>query len=131
MRAKAILGPGGSGKSFYINSEISKDRTFAYRTASTGIAAVNLGPLSGSNIPKTINSALGFYNVETLLYSVTNKRINIYLRHIAEGYKNLIIDEVSMLSGQILDLIYVAINNYNKMKGTDLGLIVLGKLLPS
>ena len=67
VRLNAVLGAGGTGKSFMINEEIKKDNFYGYRTATTGIAAVNMGTIAGAQDPTTINSALRYFKPESLL----------------------------------------------------------------
>lgn len=99
MRLECILGPAGSGKSYLLNERLKADRRFAMLSATTGVAALNLGPTV-----TTVNSVLGFYNLETLRENhlqVVQKMV-----HIAYQYKALVIDEVSMLDAEVLDEIY-------------------------
>ena len=125
-RLHAILGPGGTGKSFRINQELKKDNKYALRTATTGIAAVNMGSLSGVDDPTTINSALQYFNSENLLRKFSQGKTILPLKMIHKKYKNIVIDEVSMMDAGTLDLIVMAIQQYNNRFNADLGLIVCG-----
>lgn len=50
-----LTGAAGTGKTFTIKNQIQRDPMYAIITATTGIAAVNIGGI-------TLNSLLGFYN---------------------------------------------------------------------
>jgi len=114
-----ITGPGGCGKSFIINELISlakKDNKKYGVTATTGCAAVLLG-----NSAKTINSWGGI--------GLANKDINIVIQQVTSNKKKskawksvdiLIIDEVSMLSKkvfEVLDAIGKAVRKNSKPFG--------------
>lgn len=113
--------------SFRINQELKKDSKYGLRTATTGIAAVNMGSIAGIDDPTTINSALRYFNSENLLRNFHQGKIVFPLKLIAKKYNNIIIDEISMMDAGTLDLIVMAIQQYNNRFGTDLGLIVSGK----
>lgn len=126
-RLRAILGAGGTGKSYWVNQQLRKDPKFGFRTATTGIAAVNMGTIVGTQDPVTINRALGYFNSETLLRNYSKGLTHRPIGYIANlGYKNIIIDEVSMMDAGTLDLIVMAIDSFNKIYSKDLGLIILG-----
>jgi len=118
---EAILGPAGVGKSFTLNQRIAQDPQYALRTSSTGISAVNLG--GGAT---TINSALGYFDTKSLLLSVASKKVNKKLLAIEELYKNLGIDEISMLSAANVDLIFHSIEEFNRTYNKSLGLVTSG-----
>jgi len=125
-RLQAILGAGGTGKSFRINQELKKDNKYALRTATTGIAAVNMGSLPGVDDPTTINSALQYFNSENLLRKFHQGKTIFPLKLIANKYKNIVIDEISMMDAGTLDLIVMAIQQYNNRFNADLGLQIVG-----
>jgi len=107
MNHSAIIGPAGSGKSTAIRERAAGDPNYAKVCATTGIAAVNLGP--GVT---TVNSVLGFYDTasakEALESGQMTKR---FVALAAQGFKNLVIDEVSMMPAATLDCITQAANN--------------------
>lgn len=114
-----ITGPGGCGKSFIINEivKIAKEQKKTYSvTATTGCAAVLLG-----NNAKTINSwgGIGLANKEidiVVHQVVTNKK----KRKVWKNSDILIIDEVSMLSKkvfEVLDKIGKEVRNSSKPFG--------------
>lgn len=128
MNLHCILGPAGSGKTHFINSKILDDPSFGYRTATTGIAALNLGELPGNPTPTTINHALGFFNAESLLRKYNKGGITFALKNISYKCKNLIIDEVSLLSSSVLDLIVLSIKHFNQKFNKNMGLYIIGDL---
>lgn len=126
VRLQAILGAGGTGKSFRINQEIKKDPKYALRTATTGIAAVNMGSIPGAEDPTTINSALQYFNSENLLRKFHQGKTLFPLKIIGKKFRNLVIDEVSMMDAGTLDLIVMAVEQHNNRYKSDLGIIVSG-----
>lgn len=126
VRLNAILGPGGTGKSWRINELIKEDANFAIRTATTGIAAVNMGTIPKAQDPTTINTALRYFNSENLLRKFHQGKTLFPLKMIGHKYKNIIIDEISMMDGGTLDVIVMAVQQYNELLNKDLGIIVCG-----
>lgn len=119
---QAVLGAAGSGKSYRLNALLKDNPSYALKTSSSGISAVNLG--GGAT---TIHSALGYFNTEELLYKVTDGSISKLLKKISKDYRRIACDEIGMLPGQQLDLLYFAINRYNDAFPDDqLGLEVSG-----
>lgn len=125
-KLEAVLGCGGSGKTFYINSLLQKDNFYALRTATTGIAALNLGSLPGVAEPTTINRALRYFNVESLLRKFSLKKHIFPLKLIYNKFKNIIIDEISLMNAGTLDLIVMAIDDFNAQTESCLGLLISG-----
>jgi ATP-dependent DNA helicase PIF1 len=119
-----LMGQAGSGKSHTIRKRLSQDPTYCLKTASTGIAAVNLQDENGSAI--TINSALGYFDEKDLLFKVAGGLLNDCLEKIAKKYQRIALDEASMISGATLSLIHRAIEDFNRSKGSQLGLMVIG-----
>lgn len=120
---EAILGAAGSGKSTELRSRNKAQPNYSLLTSSTGISAVNLGG-------RTINSVLNYFKTEDLLrqYNSNRSRLMGRLSNIKRRYRYIAIDEVSMLDGRALDIIYNAIQEVNK-KGSiskQLGLVLLG-----
>ena len=97
-----LTGPAGSGKTFLLNKYISylkSKRISAAVTASTGIAATHIGGITihswcGMGIAKQLS--------KTEFKTVLNKR---YLKNRMLKTKVLIIDEISMLDADRLDLV--------------------------
>lgn len=126
MLLEAFLGAGGTGKSYRINQLIQEDNYYAYRTATTGIAAVNMGTIQGAQAPTTINSALRFFNSETLLRNFHTGKAHQPLLVIANKFKNIVIDEISMMDAATLDILVLALETFNNTFKKNLGLIVCG-----
>lgn len=122
-RYEAILGAAGSGKSTELRLRNEKDKRYSLLTSSTGISAVNLGG-------RTINSVLNYFNTADLLRKYTHSRPRLIskLRMIKQRYKYIAIDEVSMLDGKALDIIYSLVEEANRSGSisNQLGLILLG-----
>lgn len=98
---ECILGAAGTGKSTLLRERAADDPNYAKVCATTGIAAVNLGP--GVT---TVNSALGFFNEESAFEALERGRLAARFVDLAkQGYKNLVIDEVSMMSASVLTAI--------------------------
>lgn len=129
-RLQAILGAGGTGKSFSINKIIEQDPYYGFRSATTGIAAVNMDSTLGVQTPTTINSALRYFNAEDLLRKYMQGKTLMPLKFIGEKFRNIVIDEVSMMDAGTLDLIVMAVEKYNETYKKDLGIIVMGGFRP-
>lgn len=127
-RLKAIFGAAGVGKSFYLNSLIEQDLTYARRTATTGMAALSMGSIYGTEEPTTINRALHYSTTESLLSRYIQKKLYWCFKSINNRYKNIAIDEISMMNAATLDLIVKGLKDYNSETKSDLGLIISGDL---
>lgn len=101
INTECILGAGGTGKSFLLKKRIDEDPNYALLTASTGIAAVNLG--EGVT---TVHSALGFFDFKSLQEAAKRGQIRRKALDLASRRKKyLVIDEVSMFSADHLEII--------------------------
>lgn len=101
MNLSAILGPAGSGKTTRLRERIGNDPNYAILTATTGIAAVNLG--DGIT---TVNSQLKFFDEGSLKWAHDSGKLeNQFIKLARMGKRNIVIDEVSMLNAQCLDYI--------------------------
>jgi len=122
---EAILGAAGSGKSYLINMRIQSNPNYGYKTSSTGISAINLGGC-------TINSILGYFNLEDLRRKISSPEGRIKflktLTGIRARFRYLIIDEIGMLCGNILDLIVAGVREVNAKSSRfpPLGILVVG-----
>lgn len=106
---KFLTGAAGCGKTYTVRQAIAADPHFGILAATTGIAAVNLGAI-------TINSLLRFFNTASLEESFFNGwLVKILLKLVEDGYKWIVIDEVSMLDGLQLDIIYQAVKMVNEI----------------
>lgn len=103
-----LTGSAGTGKTFRIRELLAEDPNYGQMTATTGIAAINLGTI-------TLNSALSFFDTESLEENLITGRLERKLKDLWEtGAKNLIIDEVSMMASRQLDYIYEALRRVNE-----------------
>ena len=125
-RLRAVLGAGGTGKSHGINEIIEQDPYYGFRSATTGIAAVNMDGVAGVQSPTTINSALRYFNSEDLLRKYMQGKTLMPLKFIGDKFRNIIIDEISMMDAGTLDLIVMAVEKYNQTFKKDLGIVVMG-----
>ncbi len=100
-------GPAGSGKTFLVRSWADAARGYLL-TASTGIAAINLGGAV------TINAALGYFNAESLKEKFTLGQLTGTLGKLwRTGITRIVIDEASMLSGDVVTYLVRAIDEVN------------------
>jgi ATP-dependent DNA helicase PIF1 len=121
-----LTGSSGSGKTFEIKRRVTEDPHYAVLGSTTGISAINLGT-------RTIHSILGYFNTASLQENFRRGYVQSKLRKLAmeEGFRNLCIDEISMMPAAQLDTIYEAVkevNNFKTMKdeGCSLGIILTG-----
>lgn len=121
-----LTGAAGTGKTFELQRRIAEDHFYGLLGATTGIAAVNLGT-------RTIHSALGFFNVVSLQDNFRLGYLQSRLRKIAleDGYRNIVVDEVSMMPPSMLQTFYEGIKEVNSQvgmqrAGAKLGLVVSG-----
>src|SRR5216683_1771960 len=101
-----IGGTAGTGKSF---AAIQRATAYddAILCATTGIAAVNLGGC-------TINSLLMYHDTQDLRVAYEVGRLGVFLRRLVNsGYYRILCDEVSMMDGHQLDILTLAIDDYN------------------
>lgn len=120
-----ITGVAGSGKTTLLKTRIAEDPLYAMMTASTGIAAVNLDSI-------TIHSALGFFDADSLqdayLQGSAQKKLR---RMVGLGYKNVVVDEVSMVSHHLLDTMIRVFDDVNQNLSKfdrPIGLILVGDM---
>ena len=116
-----VTGSAGCGKTYSVRQRIEADPKWGLLTATTGIAAVNLGTT-------TLHSALGLHpdSIEDDFLSGKLQRI---LHQLALQYRNLVIDEVSMLGGrELLDYLYQACLKVNEFKDVSraFGIVLVG-----
>lgn len=102
-----ICGMAGTGKTSLVRDKIAADSSYATLSASTGISAVNLNAT-------TIHSLLGFFDTDSLRDAYLRGSAQRALRRIiGEGSQNVVIDEVSMISGDTLDLLVRIFDDVN------------------
>lgn len=102
-----------------IKNLLKSNPNYGLKTASTGIAAINLQDEYGS--ATTVNSALGYFDTKELLYQSLNpSRIDQKVDNIADKYEHLIIDECSLVSSAQIDLInrvFSRVNDHRLAEG--------------
>ena len=102
-----LTGPGGTGKSFQTRRMIARDPGRFAVTASTGIAALNIG---GLTLHRWSGMMLGPQNGESdeeyLDHLMADKRFSVRAGFDRiRAARSLVIDEVSMLNGRTLDFL--------------------------
>lgn len=103
-----LTGPAGSGKTTYVKRRIKEDHKWAILAATTGIAAVNLGDSTGEPV-RTINSLLGYYNLEELEEKYQEGEIERRFVALAKQSRRIVVDECSMLSAEQFEYIFRAL----------------------
>lgn len=118
-----ITGVAGSGKSFTVKQRLLDDPGYAVLASTTGISAVNLNAT-------TIHSLLGFFDLDSLKDAYLSGSAQRKLRQIREdGFKNVVLDEISMFSCDMLDVLYRVFEdvNQNLPRGEEpIGLVLTG-----
>lgn len=118
-----LCGSAGTGKTFEIKRRLAEDPNYAVLAASTGIAAINLGAT-------TIHSLLGFFDMDSLRDAYLQGSAQRKLRKIVEeGYENVVLDEISMVSADMLDTlmkIFDEVNDNLAGKRHPIGLVLVG-----
>ena len=103
-----LTGVSGSGKSYTIRERLREDPSYAVLAATTGIAAVNLNAT-------TIHSLLGFFDTDSLRDAYLSRAAQRKLKQIiGDGYKNVVLDEISMCSHDTLDLLVRVFDDTNQ-----------------
>lgn len=111
----AILGPAGSGKTWLIREVLKQHPDFGIITATTGAAARVLG----SDI-RTLHSTLGIFDGASMATSHHKGDLVDVLKNIRKTYERIVVDECSMLSRQVLEVLIRACDQ------TGMGLILVG-----
>lgn len=97
-----ITGPAGTGKSFLLNYLKDEYKTKSLHiTASTGIAAINVG---GQTLHSWAGLGLGNLPINETLRNILSVK-GTYLRKKLRSAKILAIDEISMISAEIFDML--------------------------
>lgn len=112
-RHSFICGEAGSGKTYRMQERVRRAQPGeVVLAATTGIAAVNLG----ENVV-TINSLLGYFDTASLRDLFTTGRLEAKLLKLAKaGTRNLVLDEVSMLDGDQLNILHLALDSVNEAR---------------
>src|SRR2546430_1103760 len=119
-----LTGSAGTGKTHTVRQAIASDPHFGILAATTGIAAVNLGAI-------TLNSLLKYFDTRGLEQAFYEGWLQKTILKLAEdGYKWLVIDEISMLDAAQLDILYQVmkmVNEVRAMQGEEpLGILLTG-----
>lgn len=114
-------GRAGTGKSYQLAKMAADTPHSVLVTATTGIAAVNLGAV-------TLNSILGYFDTDSMRDSFLSGRLTRMLHVIAREYPALAVDEGSMMAGEQLDLLYRTTEEVNQYRDVprSLRLILVG-----
>lgn len=127
-RCRFVTGAAGTGKTYQVRELIRNDPREGVLCATTGIAGVNLGTV-------TINSLLRYFDTESLINAFVSGRLVTRLAKLAQSYRNLYVDEVSMMPAEQLDTLYQTVREANQRKSVvksknpdGLGLVLVGDL---
>jgi ATP-dependent DNA helicase PIF1 len=110
-----LTGAAGTGKTFEIQRRIRENPKYGVLAATTGIAGVNLGAI-------TINSLLKYFDTESLRDSYLRGFLTHQLADISKQARKLIIDEISMMDKDQLQIIW----NANAEMDNPLGIVLTG-----
>jgi ATP-dependent DNA helicase PIF1 len=121
---RAMQGMAGTGKSTligYMNRQYSTPtRPWGVKTSTTGVSAINVGGT-------TIHSLLGVYDLKSLIKAYDTNYLAASLKMISYRTSNIIIDEMSMLEADFLDILVIAVEEHNERHPeSKLGLVLTG-----
>lgn len=119
-----VTGKAGVGKSTLLRERCAVDPHYAILSASTGIAAINLNTV-------TIHSLLGFFDTDSLRDAYIKGQAQKKLKRVVEeGFRNVVIDECSMISKDVLDVLVRVFDDVNGRQAEEgkqpVGLILCG-----
>lgn len=124
--SRVLLGRAGTGKSTALR-QLEKEHKLLL-TATTGVAAYNLG--EGCT---TINSLMGFFNAESLRENMNKSSWLSYKYEQLKDYNGVAIEEVSMASAEMLDLLtscFLQLSRWRINEGLDpLKILLVGDFL--
>lgn len=104
-----LCGPAGTGKTTIVSRAAEESCGGVVLCATTGIAAVNLGP--GVT---TINSLLRYFDTPSLRTSWTSGQLDARLwKLVHAGVEEICLDEVSMMDGDQLAILVEALDGVN------------------
>lgn len=115
-----LTGQAGTGKTFQVIRAIEANPRIAKLTASTGIAAVNLGQ------GITIHSLLKVFNEVSIENSVSKGYVQGILSELKTRYDFIVVDEGCMLNDRFVAQLYSALEEVNRAEGPRLGIILVG-----
>lgn len=115
LETEFLTGSAGTGKTYEVRRRNVADPDEVILAATTGIAAVNLGPQV-----TTIHSLLKFFDYKSLQENYERGILQRTIRGLVDtGTRELIVDEISMLSAPHLDLLY---NAFDEVSPSDAGM---------
>jgi ATP-dependent DNA helicase PIF1 len=107
VECEFVTGAAGSGKSFELRRRVDEDPKYGIISATTGVAALNTGSI-------TINSLIKFFDANSLRDIYVSQRLHRRLKEVSQLARRILIDEVSMLSANSLDILFHAISEINE-----------------
>lgn len=118
---EAKLGGPGTGKSYWLETNLEADPRFACVTSTTGISALNVGGC-------TINSLLSYFSTANLVEKIMNNPnyLSTVWSQLSKNFDGLAIDEISMMEGLVLDIIASSIYQFNQSAQNPLNLYIIG-----
>lgn len=120
-----LIGCAGSGKSYQLTQRVLADPNYGLLCATTGIAAMNLG---GNAV--TLNSRLGYFDTRSMHQAYDSGQLVRAVHKLAQSYRNIIVEEYSMMEDQQLDLLYHAVDKANQYVDVKepMGILLVGDL---
>lgn len=121
---KFTTGVAGSGKTHNAVAAVAADSSHGILSSTTGISAVNLGAI-------TINSLLKYSDVTVMRDHFLTGALSRAIHPLAKLHRWLIIDEISMFSGEAMDILYRAVEDANRYTdvATPMGIHAIGDFL--
>ena len=117
---RALLGPAGTGKTHQIQQKLLRSPKWGKLCATTGIAALNLGSAGGEGVI-TLQSTLGYFDTASLRENYQHGKLRRVLVSLASEYRNLVIDECSMLDAETFDILVDCLDGVNANISEDHG----------
>jgi ATP-dependent DNA helicase PIF1 len=122
LRTEFLTGSAGTGKTYEVQRRRAADPEGVVVAATTGIAAVNLGPEV-----TTVHSLLKFFDYNSLVEAYTDGRLQRKIRKLVDaGMRELVLDEISMFSGPAMDILHDAFNEVAQGNDHSVALTVVG-----
>lgn len=112
-----ITGPAGTGKTEYAKRKALEDPRWGLLAATTGIAAVNMNTLTVNSLLKYFDTASlqDAFGIGKLQRMILGLAVNRAKKVWTPNFQRLVIDEVSMMDGDQLDLFVSAFQEVNQM----------------
>lgn len=118
-----LIGVAGSGKTYTLMQRTQDNPDYGLLTATTGIAAMNLGAI-------TLNATLKYFDTASMRDSFLTGNMTRILHTIALQYRWLIVEEYSMLEHDALDILYRAVREASRYSDVyqPMGILLVGDL---